>query len=322
MKSDYMKEPKVAIVILTYNGYELLKECLEAFSRINYSNKEIFLVDNCSQRVDEFAKLEKLSKYYNYLVQIINYNRGFSGGMNFGARYAIDKDGYKYILLHSNDVIPKKDFLNKLVRVMEKDEKIGIAGPLQYFYNNKMEFKEIYFAGSTITPITNIAKHISRITDKPRVDYIVGSVFLIRKDCFLQLNGFDEKYYTWYEDCDLSARAKKSGWKLTLVKDSIVWHKVAQTIGRNTNKYILHSIFYHSRNRIIFVKKNKSRIEYYIFLFYLLCYEAPIFIIRKIKTRKISLLKFNLRIIKEYYRGIFNALFFKKNLKCIERIPS
>jgi GT2 family glycosyltransferase len=317
-----MKEPKIAIVILTYNGFGLTKECLESFSRINYLNKEIFLVDNCSQKIDEFTNLKKLSKYYNYLIRITGYNRGFSGGMNFGARSVIDKDNYKYILLCSNDIIPKKDFLNKLMQVMENDKKIGIAGPLQYFYNKKMEYKKICFAGSIITPITNKTKHITQINDKPKLDYIIGSVFLIKKDCFLQLNGYDEDYYNWYEDCDLSMRAKKLGWKLALASDSIVWHKVAQTVGRNTNEYILHSIFYHSRNRIIFVKKNRSKIEYYTFLFYLLCYETPIFIIRKIKTRKTSLLKFNLKIIKEYYRGIFNALFFKSNSRFKERIPS
>lgn len=317
-----MKEPKVAIIILTYNGFKLTKECLEKFSRINYSNKEIFLVDNCSQKIDEFTNLKKLSKYYNYLIQITNHNRGFSGGMNFGARHAINKNNYKYILLCSNDIIPKKDFLNKLVQVMENDKKIGIAGPLQYFYNKKMEYKKICFAGSIITPITNKTKHITQINDKQRFDYILGSVFLIKKNCFLQLNGYDEDYYNWYEDCDLSMRAKKLGWKLALVNESIVWHKVAQTVGEKTKEHILHSIFYHSRNRIIFVKKNKSRIVYFIFLFYLLVFDSPVFAINKMKTKKVCLLKFNLRIIKEYYRGIFNALFLKSNSRFKERIPS
>ncbi len=329
-----MKLPPVAIVILTYNGFELVKECLEAFSKVTYSYKKIFLVDNHSTKEGEIAKLQTLSEYYDYLVEIPHRNRGFSGGINFGARYALEKGDFKYILLHTNDVIPKEDFLDELVKALEKDEKIGIAGSVQYHYNEEKKLQDIYFAGATNTLITNKIRHIRRMTDKPEVYFVNASTFIIRKDCFLQTNGFDEIYYSWYEDCDLAVRARKLGWKLALVKDSIVWHKIGQTVGPHTVELILHSIFYHSRNRVLFVKKCKPRIEYYAFLFYLLVIEPLIFIMRKTITacrsprnmisdfRNQGLREMGLKSLNAYCGGVYNALFSKRYLESLETIPA
>jgi len=319
-----LKLPKVAIVVLTYNGSEMTKECLETLSKIHYSNKTVFLVDNHSSRPGEIANLKTLAKYYDHLVEIPYRNRGYSGGMNFGARFALKQDDFDYILFFSNDILPKEDFLSELVNVMEKDNEIGMATSLQYFYQRS---NEIYFAGSYIIPVININHHIHQLIDQPKLDYIVGSVFLIRKDCYLQLNGFDEEYYNWYEDCDLSMRAKKLGWKLAFVKESIIWHKAAQTVGKQDEKSILHSLYYHSRNRVLFVKKNKSVIEYIAFLIYLLIVEP--FIVFWRDRKKVlytldhaSFWKKGLMIVRVHNRGVFNAIFSTSSPEPLKTIPS
>ena len=334
-----MGNPAVAIVVLTYNGYELVKDCLIAINSIHYTNKKIFLVDNCSDSPGETEKLKSLSNYYDDLIQIKNRNRGFGEGMNYGVRKALESGDFKYVLCYSNDIIPSQDFLGHLVMEMENDDKLGIVGPIQYHYNSDLKLDKIYFAGGIISQISNMPMHVRNITDVPRVDYINGSVFLIRSETFLDTGGFDWEYYNWYEDCDLSLRAKKKGWGLAISKKSIIWHKVAQTVAPTTEARYLHSIYYHARNRILFVKKNKPKIIFILFSLYFvtvgtfkgdilphkrLLQDAIWPRIRSIRHPRedIKNFKFFINIVINQYKGIFNALFIKTNPDSLEVIPS
>lgn len=301
--------PSVAVIVLNYNGFDLTKECLYYISMDPYPNKKVFLIDNCSTKEGEVQKLHALSEYYDHFFQIVDRNRGFSGGMNFGAWSAMSKGDFKYLVFVSNDVCIDKNFLENVVISMESDEKIGLSSPIQYVFNENFERNEIYFAGSIITPIINHTKHIKKVSKNNRIDYVVGAVFAARTKCFNDLGGYDEYYYSWYEDCDLSLRAKKGGWKLSLIHQAIAWHKVSQTVGKRNKDMMSHSIYYHSRNRILFVKRNKPKLEFFLFLIYLFAFSVPWFSFKKVAK---SLLKrdsyeMNKQILKAYYRGIRDA---------------
>jgi len=333
-----MGNPAVAIVVLTYNGYELVKDCLIGLNSIQYSNKKIFLVDNCSDSPGETEKLKSLSNYYDDLIQIKNRNRGFGEGMNYGIRKALEAGDFKYVLCCSNDIVPSKDFLDHLVMEMEDDNKLGIVGPVQYHYNSDLKLDKIYFAGGIITKISNLPLHVRNITDVPRVDYINGTIFLIRSETFTDTGGFDWEYYNWYEDCDLSLRAKKNGWGLAISKKSIIWHKVAQTVAPTTDALYLHSIYYHARNRILFVKKNKPKIIYILFSLYFISFgtlfgdiwshkgilqDAIWPRVRPIRRQRedIKNFKFFFNIVINQYKGIFNALLIKPSPNSLAVIP-
>jgi len=306
-----MRIPSVAAIVLTYNGFNLTKTCLKALSQVNYPNRTIFLIDNCSEQKDEVTRLRTLSNYYDCLLEIPQENRGFAGGMNYGAQHALDSGEFEYVLFLSNDVILAEDALDRLVEAMEEDTDIGIAGPLQYYYRGGKAPDKIYSAGATITRITNKPAHITSLANEAALDYLVGSAFLVRKACFLQMNGFDESYYIWYEDCDLCARAMKSGWKLALARDSVIWHKVAQTLGGKSKESMLHSAYYHSRNRVMFARKNRTSAEYVVFLLYLLAWDAPMYVAKQAymaSRRKETAVRFCLKAIRTYYKGIWDGL--------------
>ena len=169
-----MNEPRVAIVILNWNGWEDTIECLESIYQIDYSNYRIVLVDNnssngsllkikdyCSGKIKvksnfleyngnnkpiqikEYSKEESESKTNkkdltsNQLVLITNdRNYGFAEGNNIGIRYSLQTLNADYVLLLNNDTIVDKNFLGEMVDLGVTDENIGIIGPKIYYYDD------------------------------------------------------------------------------------------------------------------------------------------------------------------------------------------
>lgn len=318
-----MKAPRVAIIVLNFNGYDLTKECLFALSSLAYPEKEVILVDNCSSHPDEPEKLHGLNQYFDHLVLIPERNRGFAGGMNFGMAYAEKMGRFEYYLCCSNDIIPKSDFLDNLVSAMQSDPKIGIAGPVQYYHNQKLEMDSIYCAGTFVSGYLARCGHVHEIRQPPRLDYVNGAVFAIRRSCYRQTEGFDPIYYNWYEDIDLSARAKRLGWTLSLVPDSIVWHKVGQTVNKPDFRFKIHSIFYHFRNKVLFVKKNWRGARKFIFMLYFFFAFLPFKTFTSLiqiakhpeQTRPIFL------VAKAQCTGAYEGLTCRKPLHSLETIP-
>lgn len=169
-----MNEPRVAIVILNWNGWEDTIECLESLYQINYSNYRVVLVDNNSSneslsRIKDYCngKIKAKSEFFEYNkdnkpIRIMEYskeeseskvnkknltsnrlflikndkNYGFAEGNNIGIRHALKNLDADYVLLLNNDTVVDKDFLNELVNTGEINENIGVIGPKIYYYDN------------------------------------------------------------------------------------------------------------------------------------------------------------------------------------------
>ena len=306
--------PKIAIILLSYNGFDLTKKCLEHLRKVeNDIDYSLFLVDNCSSSPDECEKLKSLSALYDHFEPITDSNRGFSGGMNFGAEKAMAHDSYDYVVYYSNDIFPKPGFLKNLIGAMEGDKKIGLAGPIQYKYQSD----KVQFAGSRISRWKNVPHHLYEISENSRVDWVNGAVFAISRDCLKQTGGLDLSYFNWYEDCDLSFRAVKLGWKLAIIKESVVEHMAAQTVGGLEESKITHKTFYHARNRIIFVARNRSYFEFLVFLLYFLFIDTPRFIYKEFYFDSVAF-----KIIGARFRGIFAAFCGSRQQNKLEKPPT
>ncbi len=168
-----MNKPKVAVVILNWNGWKDTIECLESLYQIKYPNYSVVVVDNDSQdesleKIRNYAlgKIMVKSAFFEYdndnkpiemgecskkesegdkncltqdncLILIkSDKNYGFAEGNNIGIRYALKNLNADYILLLNNDTVVDTDFLNGLVNIAEGSEDIGIVGPKIYYYDN------------------------------------------------------------------------------------------------------------------------------------------------------------------------------------------
>ena len=234
-------------------------------------------------------------------------NYGFAGGNNVGIKFALSVLNPKYILLLNNDTVVDKRFLDELVKVAESDEKIGIVGSKIYYYdyNGRDDVIWALCGGELSIRFGKISIKFGKIGTY----VITGCCMLIRRDVLDKLKGFDEKYFCYWEDIDLSVRCKDLGYKLFCSQTSILWHKVSASIGGSDSPAF---VYYYTRNLIYFVKKHSRFLIYLIFLIGFLSY----YHIKKIlyfvfKKRQPYLLKYFYIGI---WEGIMGRLYKKKDL--------
>ena len=275
-----MKNPKVFIIILNYNGADVLPACLDSVYKLNYPNKEVVVVDNNSSD-NSFEEARKKFRNFHFIKN--SHNAGFASGNNVAIKWALEKMA-DYIFLLNNDTIIKGDALIKMVNIMERSTELGIISPTIY----QEKSKRIWFAGGKINWLKMRTEHKKNknnceIIDKNKTlllntDYITGCAMLIRKNVFSEIGLFDEKFFLYYEDADFSYRAKQEGFNLGVASQATVFHFEKST--KNPNK-----IYWLVLSGILFFKKNspwfyKPWIIFYLFLRKL----KNTYIVRKEKT--------------------------------------
>jgi GT2 family glycosyltransferase len=259
-------KPKVAIVILTWNGLKLTREVLSDLAKIDASDLEleIIVVDNGSK--DNTSK--ELSSYKfpygKYKLLINEDNLGFADGNNTGIKYALNNKA-DYVILMNNDVIVPVNLIGNLVKTMQDDPKIGLASP-KIFFASGYEFhkerykkgdlgKVIWYAGGKIdwNNVYSFHRGVDEVDKgqhnrQGQTDVANAACVIIRRRVLEELDGFDGKYYLYWEDADLCQRAKRRGWKIIYTPKAYIWHKVSQSsgIGSDLNDYFL------TRNRMVF----------------------------------------------------------------------
>jgi hypothetical protein len=302
--TDLRKFPEVDIVLLNWNGWHDTVECLESLRKIDYPNYRLIIIDNGSsnnsvEKIREYAEGRLKASFPSRVgfeeppISMVEYtrkeienglrhevregklpplrlviiknerNEGYAEGNNIAIRYALKEHYPDYILLLNNDVTVDKNFLKELVRVSESSPEIGIVGSTIYYYDMP---DVINFAGEDI--ILWKAKGI-RYKDEcafPReVDKVDGACMLIKKNVFEKVGLMDSDFYMYWEETDFCQRAKKKGYKVMYVPAAKIWHKIAVS-GGGLNNY--NRMYYLTRNRFLFVKKNVKRSYKILFLTY------------------------------------------------------
>lgn len=239
--------PKVFIIILNWNNWPDTLECLESLKNNDYPNYQVVIIDNGSREKPTVPD-SKVKIIYN------KENLGFSGGNNIGIKYALEK-GADYILLLNNDTIVAKDFLSEMIKVTEKDKKIGMIGPKIYFYGDK---NRIWFAGGQVNWLYNQGqmRGYNKIDkgqyDSPEeTDYITGCCLLIKKKVIEKIGLMSKDYFLYYEDTDWSLKVQQAGFKCLFVPRAKIWHKGSKSSLEGSPSYI----YYHIRNGLILAQR-------------------------------------------------------------------
>lgn len=243
---------KIAIVILHFGSKENTLECLESISNLETT----IVVDNGSAERFKTGKLKVIKNEKNL---------GFAGGNNVGIKYAL-VDGADYILILNNDTLVDKNLILELLKMADSDPKIGIVVPKIYFapgfefhkdrYQEENLGKVIWYAGG-IMDWENIIGHHRGVDEVDHHQYdkveeteiATGCCMLLKKDVFEKVGLFDEKYFLYYEDADLSLRAIKAGFRIVYAPKAILWHKNAGSAEGSGSKL---QDYYISRNRLLF----------------------------------------------------------------------
>lgn len=244
--------PRVAIIIVVWNGKADTLECLQSLSADTHPNKEIVVVDNGSS--DGSAEDIRRDFPTTTILQT-GKNLGFTGGNNVGIRHAL-ANGADYIYLLNNDTTVEPDALAQLVAAAEKDPSCGLLAPIIYEYYPP---RKIWFAGSKMELERGAAwhdnSHIPAPTEAPyELPWATGCAMLIPASLMRELEGFDDRYYLSWEDVDLCVRVRKAGRKVVAVPPSIIYHKG----GRSGLRMTGIRNYYAVRNSLLLMRKHSG----------------------------------------------------------------
>jgi GT2 family glycosyltransferase len=235
--------PRVACILVNWNGWQDTIECLDALKEDDYPYLEAVVIDNGSSN-DSVARIKEA--HPDVLLFESSENLGFAGGNNVGMRYAL-AHGADFIWLLNNDTKPAKDALSKLVAKALSDSRIGAVGSVCYYADRPSTVQ--VWAGAAANMWLGYAKNYTEPQRDESLDALYGASMLIARPALEQVGLLDEGFFHYWEETEFSLRLRKAGWRLAAAPDSCVLHKV----GASTNGYnpILDRYFTTSGLRIL-----------------------------------------------------------------------
>jgi len=225
-----MNKEKTAIIILNYNGFPYIFDCLESLSRLQdckIARLQIIVIDNAS--TDKSVELIK-KKFPKIKIIENQTNLGFAGGNNVAIKYAL-KNNFNNIMLLNPDTIVEKNFLKPLLQLMKLDKKIGIVSPV---LKGKEGSRTIFALGAEFNPILGRTKHIhlkKRPSNVLKQEMVSGCAMIVRREVFEKIGLLDERFFLYFEDSDFCLRARKAGFKIYVEPKSLVLHKCSSSLG-------------------------------------------------------------------------------------------
>lgn len=226
-----MSNKLISVNVLTYNGEKLIGQCLRSVSGQTYPNIEVLIIDNASKDKSVEKVLETKIKFPLRIIENKE-NIGFAAGHNQG----IKECRGDYVFCLNQDVILEKDFIEKIVERMEKDEKIGaIQGRLYKINDTNNPKKEIIdttglliFKNRRVINRAQGEKESGQHGESEEVFGADGAAPVYRRktleDVKIENEYFDESFFCYKEDIDLSWRMRILGWKIVYEPKAIGYH--------------------------------------------------------------------------------------------------
>jgi GT2 family glycosyltransferase len=238
----------ISIVVLNYNGSKYLRKLLDSIieSNVDYScEKEIIVIDNASTD-NSFEILKEYEKKSKVTIVLNKSNVGYGRAMNLGFKLAKGE----YVAFLNNDLYCHRDWLLHLIKAFKCCPKVAVLQPLILDYDaSKIQSQGLYcdIFGSFKNNEFN-----SNVILAP-----FGAAFIVKREFFKKIGGFDPDYFMYGEEIDLGLRTWMSGGIVLLVTESKVFHKGGgSTPGNSYRKYLY---YYNSiKNRLTTLIKTFS----------------------------------------------------------------
>ena len=247
---------RVAIIILNWNGEKLLREFLPSVVKnTNADLGRVVVVDNHSTDgswiclEQEFPDVERV---------LFEENFGFAGGYN----RAIEMIEAEYVVLLNSDVEVAPGWLEPLVAVLDRDERVAAVQPKILAYRDKNKFEYAGAAGGYIDYLgfpfcrgrvmDTTEQDDGQYDDEVDVFWATGASLCIRRDVYRATGGLDEAFFAHMEEIDLCWRLKNGGYTLKVVPSSVVYHLGGGSLPMNHPR----KLFLNYRNNLLMLHKN------------------------------------------------------------------
>lgn len=220
---------KTAVVVLNWNGEDSIKDCLDSLLAQTFK-AQIILIDNGS--VD--GSLEIIQRNYPNVDLIINQkNLGFAGGVNQGIKRAIELK-LDYVTLFNDDAVADQHWLAHLVGCLDKDSGVGIA-TCKFITTDKKRLDstgDIYTSWGLPFPRGRDEEVSTKYDNLTEVFGASGGASIYRIKMLDEIGLFDNDFFAYYEDIDISFRAQLADWRVRYVPEALAYHQIGASSGK------------------------------------------------------------------------------------------
>ena len=327
---------KVGIILVNYKDYasKFLIECRDSLRSLDYHKElyKIYIADNCSSQQTR----DYLAKIYPEAIVIPRLDGNYSAANNAGVAQA-KQDNCSYFVIANMDTKVDKNWLTELVKAVESDDSVGIAQSKILLYpktEKEKNWPKINSLGNFIHYLgfgfaNGYNQPDREIIGLPEIKgYASGSSFIIKKEVYDKIIGYDEEYYMYHDDMEMSWKTKLAGYKIILAPKSIIFHKyefsrsILMVYYMERNRYLVMFHCYHWLT-IIFLLPCMIFLEigmifYYLFSnrfwlkFRVICYFLKISTWQKIFVKRKQIKILRIKPDKEIVAGFVGKVLFQE----------
>jgi len=257
---------QISIISINYKKKDLTIACLKSLQdqfekEFSQNQIETIIVDNASNdgSVESIRDFIKDNNYKNSIVLESKENGGFGKGNNLGAKNAKGE----LLLFLNNDTTAEDNGIMQMAKYLKEHNEISILGGQLRNTDGSIQVSVGSFYSLIKAILLLLGMQRFGIIDKnpkeiKKVEWVKGGLFMIRKDVFESLRGFDENIFMYTEDMELCYRAKLKGYETFFYPNVTVLHAEH---GSTSRTFAIVNIY---KNLLYFYKKHKSYVEYLI----------------------------------------------------------
>ena len=255
---------RTAVVILNWNTEGFLKEFLPSLLRSveKVEGAEVVVADNAS--TDGSMKV-MTELFPNVKTVSFDRNYGFTGGYNKAFKALDEDDKPEYFVLINSDIEVTENWLKPLVEWMDKHPECGACAPKLRSFQEREKFEYAGAAGGYIDKYGypfcrgRVLKRLE--TDNGQYDspadvmWATGACLLVRSSVYKKLDGLDERFFAHMEEIDLCWRMQLTGYKVTVIPQSLVYHVGGGTLPASSP----FKLFLNYRNNLMMLDNNLAK---------------------------------------------------------------
>lgn len=266
---------------------ELLKSVAKSYSP---SQVEIIIVDNGADKNMELI----FQPYFENIKYIQSKeNLGFAGGNNLGIKQAKGD----YIFLLNNDTEIPTGCIETMIAELEANEKIGLLSPLLLYFDQKdlvqyAGFTPMNYLVARNAYIGQFEKNIGQYDNQTyQTGYCHGAAVMCRKTDLDKAGLMDETYFLYYEELDWCEKFMRIDKQIWFTGKTQVYHKESVSVGKASSL----KIYFNTRNRMLFIRKNTSWLNTFFFSAYFTLIACPKAILKYLLAGQTHLAKWTLK---------------------------
>jgi GT2 family glycosyltransferase len=291
-----------SIITVNFHQPDVTIDLLKSVAKwYNSSQVEVIIVDNGAEKSSESL----FAPHFDNISYIISKeNLGFAGGNNLGIKHAKGE----YIFLLNNDTEIPEGCIETMRKELEANEKIGLLSPLLLYFDQK---DIIQYTGYTpLNYLTGRNANLGQFEKNKgqfnnisyQTGFCHGAAVMCRKEDVLKAGLMDETYFLYYEELDWCEKFKRIGKEIWFTGKTHVYHKESISIGKASPL----KIYFNTRNRMLFIRKNTGMINTVLFSIYYTLIACPKAALKYIFSNQKNLAKY-------VFKGLFWNYTHQKN---------